>query len=61
MPYGEIWGPYIEGTRGHVGPLIHSIVKYEPSIGTDLEQQHRLDLGGGGEPTYKGGTDRWTP
>ena len=50
--------PYIGGTRGRVGPSIYGNVKSEPSIETDLEQQHILILGGGGGPTYEGEADQ---
>ena len=26
---------------------------------TDLKERRRCNLGGGGEPTFEGGTDRW--
>jgi hypothetical protein len=31
----------------------------KPSDQTDMKERHRCNLGGGGEPTYEGGTARW--
>ena len=30
-----------------------------PSDQTDLKERRRCNLGGGGEPTFEGGADRW--
>ena len=35
--------------------------KHEPSDQTDLNGWRRCNLGGGGEPTFEGGADRWGP
>ena len=34
-------------------------INSEPSDQTDLKERRRCDLGGGGEPTFEGGADRW--
>ena len=34
-------------------------VNFGPSNQTDLKEQRRCNLGGGGEPTFEGGADRW--
>jgi hypothetical protein len=40
---------------GYVGPYIGGNIKSGPSDQTDLEQRRRLNLGGGGKPTYEEG------
>jgi hypothetical protein len=41
----------------YIGGTINS----KPSDQTDLKQQRKLNLGGGGESTYKGETNRRDP
>jgi len=50
-PLGGGMAPFIGGTRSPMGPRIHGNIKSGLSNQTDLEQRHRLNLGGGGEPT----------
>jgi hypothetical protein len=44
--------------RGVGAAIYRGTFNYEPSDQTDLKQQRRLNLGGGGEPTYEGEADR---
>ena len=34
-------------------------INCRPSDQTNLKEWHRCNLGGGGEPTFEGGADRW--
>ena len=48
--------PLLEGYRAvYIGSSVNS----EPSDQTDLKEWRRCNLGGGGEPTFEGGADRW--
>ena len=39
----------------YIGQSVH----HEPLDQTDLKERRRINLGGGGEPTFEVGADRW--
>ena len=45
--------------RGQGTVYIGWSVNSGPSDQTDLKEQRRCNLGGGGEPTFEGGANRW--
>ena len=45
--------------RGYRAVYIGGSVNSGPSDQTDLKERRRCNLGGGGEPTFEGGADRW--